>query len=316
MIRLSPDPNVVYELKPDLSVLYQGARVATNAQGFRTDERTAELTCNPAEIVTCIVGVGDSFMFGQGVPARDAYMAVMAGRLDEREGPHVERRGGPVRFVNTAVPGYNTVMEIATLEAKGLAYEPRVVIVEFVGNDLSLPNFVREPRRPWSLRRSFLGDFAKARLGGGGDRSLYRRLLDAGLLGVPQEDTAAMGSTTDPALVPPAYRGLVGWDAYAAAMQRLQELSALHGFDVVSISLGAGDGELETRALRLSRALGFHVIDIGDAFADYLQTNGHADFMRSPLALSPDDGHPSILAHRIAGEILADYLEASVLSSR
>ena len=248
-------------------------------------------------------------MFGQGVPASAAYLAVAENRL-------ATRHGHEARIVNTAVPGYNTVMEVATLEAKGLECGPRLVVIEFVGNDLSLPNFVRQPARPWSLRRSFLGDYVQERLGTRRDQSLHRRLLDAGLLGVPQEDPAGMGNATDPRRVPAAYRGLVGWDAYAAAMQKLRTLSEANDFDVVAISLGPGDGPLKTRALDLARELGFHVVDIGAEFRNYLQNSGHDEYLESPLALGDGDGHPSVLAHRMAGEMLAEYIAREVLAKQ
>ena len=42
-------------------------------------------------------------------------------------------------IINTGVPGYNTVMEVATMRAKGLALEPDIVILNVVTNDLNLP---------------------------------------------------------------------------------------------------------------------------------------------------------------------------------
>jgi len=303
MIRMSPVPDVIYELKPDLTVIYQGAEVITDDAGFRVD---GDITAPPPG-AECIVGIGDSFMFGQGVAAADTYLAVMGRGLAER------RPGHPLRVVNTAVPGYNTVMEVAALRAKGLTCDPVAVIVDFVGNDLSLPNFVRQPQNPWSLRRSFLNDFVRQRLGLSDDDNLFRELLDAGLRGVPQEDLGTLGNAVDPEMVPPEYRGLVGWDAYAGAMRELRDLAHTHGFEVVSIALGPEDSALKRQALDLSRELGFHVVDIGARFRAWLDENGYAGYPESPLALRPDDGHPSVLAHRMAGEILATVLDEEVL---
>ena len=41
--------------------------------------------------------------------------------------------------MNTGVPGYNTYMEVAALKQKWLFYEPALVVIDFVGNDLDLP---------------------------------------------------------------------------------------------------------------------------------------------------------------------------------
>jgi hypothetical protein len=184
VVRLSPDPRVVYELVPDLDVDFLGARLRTNADGFRGKALPPART----RAAVRVVGLGDSVMFGWGVSEEETYLARLVPLL-EGASP-----GVAWEVMNTAVPGYNTVMEVATLEAKGLRFDPDLVVLNFVGNDLGLPNFIEERPDTLSLRRSFLLDFVRARLGGTPEPG--RRLV-----GVPQE-VRRFGGEADLARVP------------------------------------------------------------------------------------------------------------------
>src|SRR5205085_10505957 len=105
-----------------------------------------------------IVGIGDSYMFGQGVSDEESYLSLLQSSL------RASRPGREWQALNLAVPGYNTVMEVATLRTVGLSFQPDVVVLEVVGNDLDLPNFIRTPAPVSSLRRSFVVDFLARRL--------------------------------------------------------------------------------------------------------------------------------------------------------
>jgi hypothetical protein len=61
-----------------------------------------------------IVGIGDSVLFGSGVAHGDTFLAVLENLLA------AALPGRRVSTVNTGVPGYNTTMEVATLEQKCL----------------------------------------------------------------------------------------------------------------------------------------------------------------------------------------------------
>lgn len=287
MIRLAANRRIIYELKPGLDVSYAGARVTTNAQGFRSPHAPEDF----ARTGLHIVGLGDSFMFGFGVADGEPYLAVLE-RLIRKRFPRLD-----ARILNAAVPGYNTVMEIATLEEKALAYRPQLVILELVGNDLELPNFVRRKHEVLSIRRSFLVDFVKDRLRRSGSPTFVQELARQGLEPPPAAESA-----------PPELRDMVGWKAYSAALHELQRLSREHGFEVVSICLADPD-PLNRRALELSSDLGFRVVSVGRTFQKYLTSQGLAPtYLGSPLARSAADGHPSVLGHEVAGRALFRYL--------
>jgi lysophospholipase L1-like esterase len=302
MIRMSRNPRIIYELKPHLSVIYEGAPVTTNSQGFRSPEMAPRRNNSLR-----LVGIGDSFMFGQGVDDNEPYLQVLARRLQAQpEPPRWE-------VASLAVPGYNTVMEVESFKEKGLPLTPSLVVIEFVGNDLSVPNFVHSPRPVLSVRRSFLVDFVRWRTRIDWNKTLWRKLQVAGLQAIVIEDPEGLAQVIDPELVPPQYRHLVGWQAYRGALEELQMLAAVHGFRVLWISLAAHEGGLKEQARLIADKLGMLTLDVGPVFRRYLDRYGYGRYLGSPLSASDEDGHPSVLGHRLAGEAIFHFLEENLL---
>lgn len=287
MIQLSPEPRIIYELIPNLDVHFVRP-VHTNDAGFRSPPVTVE---KPPRTMR-LVGLGDSIMFGFGVGDDDPFMAALARRLGERE------PAWRWESINTAVPGYNTVMEVETLEKKGLAYDPDIVVINFVGGDDALPNFIRRRAEPLSFGRSFLRDFVHDWRAGRLDRD------DFALADAPR---ANLGFVADPALVPPEYRAMVGWDAYRGAMDRLRDLSEMHGFRVVVVGHPAVYPEVKD----LSRSLGFPVVDSMRFMRRFMRANGIESDRDPRLIIAPRDSHPTALLHGIIADAIVDGLAES-----
>lgn len=305
LIRPAKNPRIIYELRPHLAIRsYHDSWVETDERGFRI---MGPAPRDPRQAFR-IVGLGDSFMFGQGVSQGEPYLAVLG---------EILRRWSAARswaIINTAVPGYNTVMEVATIEEKGLAHQPHLVILEIVGNDLSLPNFIRSQEPVLSLRRSFLAELVLQRWAlvpkpaeSPSAERIPHPLGHLGLVPAPKK-TDSKRFEDNPLAVPPQYADMVGWDAVATAMDDLGRLQKEHGFTVLCISLSP-DGRFKAVALDLARRLGFYTLDVGQAASEYLRANGIERYRDSPLALGPQDGHPSTLYHRMAAEELFRYLE-------
>jgi hypothetical protein len=294
VVRLSPNPRIVYELVPGLDVVFLGVPLRTNADGWRGPAVAPERT-RPA---VRVVGLGDSVMFGWGVAEEDAFLFRLGADL-EASHPAVAWE-----VVNTAVPGYNTVMEVETLEAKGLRFDPDVVVLNFVGNDLGLPNFVEERPDVLSLRRSFLLDFARARAGG--TPEARRRLV-----GVPAE-ARRFGGEADLDRVPDRYRALVGPRAWRGAMDRLGALASARGFEVVVL----GHPEVFDFVRDAAGELGFSLVETGGAVRAWARERGLHDIQSPPLTLTGADPHPSALGHALVAEALAGHFRSSGLADR
>lgn len=297
IIRRSADPRMIYELRPNLRVLYEGALVTTNRHGQRGREHEPARKSGTFRIV----GVGDSFMFGFGVADGETYLERLEDRLNSSHGSGHE-------VVNLAVPGYNGAMEVAALERKGLAFHPDLVIIEFVSNDFDLPNFIWLPRDPWTLRRSFLSAFVRERWGRLSGRFRPPR---TGLTDAPWEGDLATGRFAgDRARVPSQYAALVGWEGYEAALRALARMAGQQGFSVVLLGWNAVPEEARVR--ELAGSLGFRVLDLQPRLARYLKRHGHAEYLGSPLAQGSANNHPSALGH----DLIAQWLHACLLEER
>lgn len=118
-----PQPFSVSEGKtPEFAFSYRH-----NSIGFRDTEHSAR---KPAGVFRILV-LGDSFTYGVGVSADATYVAELGRLLNETF------RGRPlVEVINTGVPRYWPEAERLLLEHYGLAYDPDLVLVEFVPNDV------------------------------------------------------------------------------------------------------------------------------------------------------------------------------------
>lgn len=276
IIYLSPDRKLVYELIPGLDVEFMGARMTSGKDGFRTTPGSSDSTN-----ALCIIGLGDSVMFGWGVRDGETYLSGLCRQLNSRQ------PGQPVKVINMAVPGYNTVMEVETLKQKGLQYRPKLVFIHFVDNDLGLPNFICQENPGIRLTKSHLVSAVSRILGG----NLVTRPFD--ILARPPDE------------IPDKYRDMVGEQAYLAAMKELGNMAHQHGFKVILLT--------EWQALPFVRKAaddsGMPLIELGPTMTDYCRSNNIAEYQGSVLTISRNDPHYSPLAHELVCRRILDFLD-------
>lgn len=133
-VRLSPNPDLIYEQIPNLSAEGQSAQYfmypdKTTSMGFRDIERPKE---KPPGIRRMIV-LGDSVVAGIWVDDGESIMT----RLLENS---LSARTTPWQVWNFAVPGYNTRQEVAMLEDRGLELEADWVVLVYCPNDRRVDN--------------------------------------------------------------------------------------------------------------------------------------------------------------------------------
>jgi hypothetical protein len=311
-IQTSVNPDIVYELVPGVAARFLGKKLTINRYGFRGTPYPPR----PDRGAVRIVGIGDSVMFGWGVADGEPYLSVL-GRELAAAYPHTRWQ-----IINAAVPGYNTYMEVATLEDRLLGYAPDLVIIDYVGNDQDLPNFLQNKISPFSLQRSFLLDLIRAKVRGLAWRGLDR-LVDA------PRDPFGESFSSDPGRVPPVYGKMVGLEAVLRSMDRLKQLSEKHDFAVVVFSTGTVSGRLrqhidklgfpvlEARLWHLGRSdrracSGSSAVLAACRYFDrWLAATGFHSYGDSPLTVSPTDPHPSAMTHQALGSMLFRYLKNS-----
>jgi len=125
LYRPSDDPRELFEPRPSFSGYSEGTQVTTNSLGLR--ERELPLAKPPG--TRRVVFVGDSVTFGPGVRDDQPFARLLEDSLNASG-------VGPVETVNTGVVGYNSIQELARLQNVGLAYQPDVVVLTFLANDL------------------------------------------------------------------------------------------------------------------------------------------------------------------------------------
>ncbi|MGE3174943.1 MAG: SGNH/GDSL hydrolase family protein [Planctomycetota bacterium] len=290
MIYPSRHFDVIYEQLPNLDVQYVGHRYTTNADGFRGPQVARQ---KPPGVFR-IVALGDSVMVGHGVDDGEEFVQVAANALNAGG---LQQR---VEVVNTAMSGYNTTMEVAMLETRGLEWQPDLVWIDFVRNDYSLPNFIVARSDFLDLGRSWLMEWALAVTGD--HQGGFEPLQNA-----PAQGDGGFARTAETA--PPEYRHHVGHDGYRRAMARLKQLQDRHGFAVL-VTMHRYDDPF---VREICAEHGFPFVRGNDAVDACMRARGIETYLGSELTVSDKDPHPSTVQHRILGELYADWIRSSGL---
>lgn len=299
IIQESQNDNLIYELRPNLDVVFKDLPMRTNSHGFRSPEVPYEA---PPDTRT-IVGIGASIMFGHGVSEGEEYPRLLEDRLNARDSKV------KWRFVNTSVPSYNVVMKVETLVEKGLAFQPDLVLLNIAGNNLDLPQYIRKHEDVSDMRRSFLLDFFRDREA----RREEHESRNAKLAFVEKKRLRWRETmTTHPQSIPERFRDLVGWDPFIGALDRLQGLSELHGFPVVVFANLEVD--LVPEMLEACRERGFHTVSLMPDLVAYIEHHTKQPFtlhkyVRTHLVVSRENLHPSARQHTLAADRLERALE-------
>ena len=285
LLQWSDDPKQIYELRPRLDAMFVGARVRTNADGFRGPE----ISSAPLPNAVRIVGLGDSVMFGWGVEDNDTYLAQLNRILTERfPAVHWE-------CINTGVPGYNTAMEIETLKVKALALRPDIVVLGYVWNDPAAPPFFPRKTSLFTLHCLFVHDLLRD-----GFTNAMERLRD------PMTRSTGGESDWDPQRVPEPYRILVGTSAVQHALEELKALSESRRFHVLVMAQTDAPDYLKA----MCNAAGLSLVEPSkeEPFRSRLQATPLGDVRHSWYPISPTESHPSKLSHRLYAELLFNEL--------
>ncbi len=292
IIRWHENPKIIYDLIPGLTGVFRDHPLTVNADGFRSLPIPLEKPPSGLRLA----GIGDSVMFGWGVGDGEDYLAVAGEALAE------QMPGVAVDWVNSSVPGYNTVNEVETLKVRLLGYQPDVVVVGYVNNDLYPPGFLRMPRPYLSLNQSFLAKWVRNTIDGlhVPDNELRR----------PPDDFRHRSFVGEEALIPEAYRDVIGIDAFRAALIELDELAETYGFAYVVFAHYGFGPEVEP----VLEALSTPTIDAYPVLKRWLDEQGIAQYRGSPLTVSEKDSHPSALLHQLLGAHLASWLSEHLAS--
>jgi hypothetical protein len=277
IVRFLPNRRLVYGLRPELEVQFQSQPLRTNKEGFRDADHPLEKPANKRRILF----LGDSILFGWSLPLEARYSEVLAHKRPDWE------------VINLGIPGYNACQEIECLRAVGLKYQPDIVVMNVVGNDHQMPNFIQ--RSPLESRSSFLLDWFRGRLS---RETLLPPQLQPGWV------EGKVFLDEDPARVPAQYSDLVGWAAVRRSYLELAALGREHHFRPICFEF---PGTIPEVRLNCEEA-GVEVWEFQTTTERMMKERGIKEFGGSSLAVSPTDGHPGLELNRAAGDYLAQKL--------
>lgn len=286
IIQWHSNPRIIYDLKPDISGRFQGQTITINSDGFRG---TVVPKSKGPETFR-IIGLGDSVMFGWGVADSEPYLEKLPRALADRG------VGGRIEVINSAVPGYNTVMEVEAFKEKLLDYSPDLLIYDYVPNDLNLPSFIRKRAPYFTLEYSFILRHLKSRL-------RQEPVIDL-RLDHPPENVRNQDFLTNPGGIPSQYADLLGLPAFQEAIDELLSLKQVYGYEFMV--LVHAEFPKPVRDFLIDR----NVIIVNGFMAahEYLKRNSIERYAGSPLTLSEKDVHPSALYHQMLAEVLANRI--------
>jgi lysophospholipase L1-like esterase len=310
-LQVAPEPDLVYELRPNTQGVAWDAEVAINAQGRRGRLGTK----GPAPVRRVVV-LGDSITFGNRLAVEDTYAAQLQELLDATE----------YEVLNFGVGGYDVAQSVAQLEHRALEYEPRVVVLGYCLNDIAVASqnlrhieMVRRYQASWLLSRSRLLRWVVGSLERETHRAWLQRRNDerayaqehADQIEVLGRDELELRGLMDGLDArPPAgwYRSDARVGRLRWAFSRLGQLARRHHARVVVVVfpwLERPRGEYPYRAV--------HTIVRGEAERAGLEVEDLSDaFMELDLeALRIDERdlvHPSRAGHHLAAERLHRWI--------
>ncbi len=279
--RASQVPGLTYELTPSVRVETDRGLVETNRFGMRDRERSVE----PAPGTVRIAALGDSFAFGFGVAAEEAWPAQLEACLNQ-PGPS----GGAYEVLNFGVGGYSTQDEVVVLAEKVAPFAPQRVLVGYVLNDPEI-----DPIQPLHAY------FTPPALG---------QQLHLGRVVAPAANRRAIQRWGGGNYTRYLHAEPEKWGSVLASFDRMKALGEERGFEltVAIFPLIPPERwenypyrEIHTQVGKAAAARGFEVIDLLPVFS-----------VAKPetIWVSPEDRHPNARGHALAAGAICDKMKS------
>ena len=259
---------------------------------FRPDFRKPRREPGPKEDQFRIVVVGDSFAWGDGVHAEDAFPDRLEIRLN------AVSRGDRFEVVNWSRPGWNTVRQYRSLKDRLDWLDPDLLILSVVLNDA-------EPTEPEELEELRTGIVTREP-GPGLSASLYGHSRLYQWAWDRLENTRRRRELT--AYYHSLFHG-EHWQAFGRAVRSLHKATRSRSIPMILVVFPIFDCqlddsypylELHAKAGEVGESLDVPVLDLTEEYQA-------VDARR--LAVIPfTNAHPNELAHRMAADAIVDYL--------
>lgn len=276
LYRESDIPGLPHEHVPGASGIVAGIPVKINNLGFRGPDISIQ---RPEGIIRIAV-IGDSIIFGQGVPDQETLPALLQSLL-------AENCKGSWQVVNAGVRGYNTSQDAAFFRERVLSLSPDGVILGITEiNDPEIEPFRYQPVRLENEMQGFWWKFAPTRM-----FMIWRA----------QEDYLEASRNHIRSLYDPSGRP---WNNFIAALEDIKQQCSKSGAWLVAVTFPLLENEntFASERARLHEKLSELEIDFIDP-KPALEKYSWRD-----LALSPKDLHPNALCQGIYAKLVFEKL--------
>ena len=259
-----------------------------NSAGWRDAEHT--LVKPPG--MYRILALGDSYLMGQGVHREHVFLARAVAELNTRDIP------ARVEAVNTGISGRNTAQEAQLLELRGLDYDPDLVLVSFVPNDVEEDLTAAGPLIEFYRNYTSISESADL-------LSQYSRVWKWGRETTSRRATARRYIRE---CVSAFESDSTKWAHCGAALERVFATCREHNLHVLVVvwpffhELNADYPfqPIHDRVRAFCDQRNVPCLDLREAYRE---------FSGPELWVHPTDQHPNEDAHAIAGRVLADAIE-------
>jgi hypothetical protein len=148
LLRVSPDPDISFELKPRLDTYFKLKKFSTNSAGFRDKEYSLQKPSRTFRIAV----LGASYVMGAGVPLEKTFHSILEERLNQ------EFRDFTFEVINMGVGGHTQWETLAMLKKKALMFNPDLILF---GTSPYMYKFDRQPpvKKIRSVRHPFFNLF-------------------------------------------------------------------------------------------------------------------------------------------------------------
>jgi lysophospholipase L1-like esterase len=250
-----------------------------NPDGFRGPSLTKEAMSGRR----VLMGLGDSFTFGQGVRWEETFLQRLERAINE------DGRLGAVVTVNASYPGWNTAQQLNFLLEKGFErYRPNGMVVQFTLNDAEIQPYYLLPITPWPK-------FEVTRLWR--SHAFFLVVKARNLATRPYEDFI---------------RGLYAdrsrtWDVFRRSLAAIAAEARRRGVYPVFVLFPILQDldeylfeDIHEKVAAEARSRGFKVVDLLPLYRAYPEPT-------ETLRVSPGDWHPNAEGHRIAAEAILPH---------
>lgn len=307
----SPEPRLVFELKPNLDGVFKLVPFRTNSRGLRDQEYALHKPSNTFRIAV----VGSSFALPAGVAIERAFHSLLEDRLS--------REFAPLRyeFINFAVGMYHPEQVLAMLELRALDYDPDVIL--FTATKLSMPWLVNDPasaagqevrrldpemlagfQKSYPFLRSFLRRLVMQRMGYPPPSPREEiGSIEKLFIAIAERWSPAVPVGTPGARVTPDHRG------EGSVIERMAKVRDRTGIPIALVRLEFEDKArlpIDLQVAEEARAHGIPYLDTRDAF----RGTRASDFWIYEL-----DPHPNWKAHEVFAQVIEPFLRSNGLLS-